>query len=281
MSQRAETDPQHGVDKTAPQKTEQVTNSETADSEAKEHAASPTAMTVDEQATVKPKNKPTSAKTASTASRISGTVYDPTGGSIPGVAVELQNLKSSETRSVQTDASGQFEFTNVRTPGEYALQSQSPGFKTYRSPEIELEKREEVRVNPVLQLGETAETVQIPASPSPRYTSTEFNRIAATRSRSKPYSRVTSTNLPGASAFGAMDVVDRPAEIYPPADFNTEAYDRIQDNQFIRVSHHPLSTFSIDVDTASYSNVRRFLNDRTLPPRDAVRIEELVNYFSL
>ena len=41
----------------------------------------------------------------------------------------------------------------------------------------------------------------------------------------------------------------------------------------------PLSTFSIDVDTASYSNVRRFLNDGSLPPKDAVRIEELVNYF--
>ena len=41
----------------------------------------------------------------------------------------------------------------------------------------------------------------------------------------------------------------------------------------------PLSTFSIDVDTASYSNVRRFLNQNTLPPKDAVRIEELVNYF--
>ncbi len=60
---------------------------------------------------------------------------------------------------------------------------------------------------------------------------------------------------------------------------NTEAYDRIVDNAFLRTSEAPLSTFSIDVDTASYSNVRRFLNDGALPPPDAVRIEELVNYF--
>src|SRR5690349_10904122 len=65
----------------------------------------------------------------------------------------------------------------------------------------------------------------------------------------------------------------------PSAPFNTEAYDRIEDNAFRRVSDAPLSTFSIDVDTASYTNVRRFLNEGTLPPADAVRIEELINYF--
>ena len=65
----------------------------------------------------------------------------------------------------------------------------------------------------------------------------------------------------------------------PVRDFNTEAYDRIDDNAFRRVADDPLSTFSIDVDTASYANVRRFLNGGSLPPRDAVRIEELINYF--
>ena len=63
------------------------------------------------------------------------------------------------------------------------------------------------------------------------------------------------------------------------SDFNTEAYAYQQDNAYQRVADHPLSTFSIDVDTASYSNVRRFLNQKQRPPADAVRIEELVNYF--
>lgn len=58
-----------------------------------------------------------------------------------------------------------------------------------------------------------------------------------------------------------------------------EAYDEIVDNEFVRVAREPLSTFSIDVDTASYANVRRFLEHNTSPPRDAVRIEELLNYF--
>jgi Ca-activated chloride channel homolog len=61
---------------------------------------------------------------------------------------------------------------------------------------------------------------------------------------------------------------------------NTEAYARIEENRFLAASANPLSTFSIDVDAASYSNVRRFLSQGALPPADAVRLEELVNYFS-
>ncbi len=60
---------------------------------------------------------------------------------------------------------------------------------------------------------------------------------------------------------------------------NTEAYDRIEDNPFKAVGENPLSTFSIDVDTAAYANMRRFINQGQLPPKDSVRIEELVNYF--
>lgn len=60
---------------------------------------------------------------------------------------------------------------------------------------------------------------------------------------------------------------------------NTEQYDLINENEFAEVTENPLSTFSIDVDTASYSNVRRFINDNQLPPRDAVRVEEMINYF--
>ncbi len=60
----------------------------------------------------------------------------------------------------------------------------------------------------------------------------------------------------------------------------TEQYSHIDENPFLEVARAPLSTFSIDVDTASYSNTRRFLKDGQLPPKDAVRIEELINYFA-
>ncbi|MDX2277760.1 MAG: VWA domain-containing protein [Hyphomonadaceae bacterium] len=72
------------------------------------------------------------------------------------------------------------------------------------------------------------------------------------------------------------------AQIAPqpmPGDVNTENYEETDPNPIHVVAEEPVSTFSIDVDTASYSNIRRFLNDGQLPPRDAVRIEELINYF--
>ena len=61
--------------------------------------------------------------------------------------------------------------------------------------------------------------------------------------------------------------------------WNTEAYARIEENRFFTAATTPVSTFSIDVDAASYSNVRRFLAQGSLPPADAVRLEEMVNYF--
>ena len=73
-------------------------------------------------------------------------------------------------------------------------------------------------------------------------------------------------------------------EVEPPSryrqDFNTATYDRVEENPFLPAATNPLSTFSIDVDTASYSNVRRFINSGSLPPKDAVRVEEMINYFS-
>ncbi|MBU1240054.1 VWA domain-containing protein [Myxococcota bacterium] len=62
--------------------------------------------------------------------------------------------------------------------------------------------------------------------------------------------------------------------------FNTESYDRIYENPFDRVIEKPLSTFSVDVDTASYANARRFLTAHRMPPKDSIRIEEFINYFN-
>jgi Ca-activated chloride channel homolog len=74
-----------------------------------------------------------------------------------------------------------------------------------------------------------------------------------------------------------------PLQAPPPAtaapEFDTEAYAPVVEHGFVSATDAPLSTFSIDVDTASYSNVRRFLRQGQLPPSGAVRIEELINYF--
>ncbi|WP_394676492.1 von Willebrand factor type A domain-containing protein [uncultured Sphingobacterium sp.] len=60
---------------------------------------------------------------------------------------------------------------------------------------------------------------------------------------------------------------------------NQESYQKLKENSFINPRKEPLSTFAADVDAASYSNVRRFINSGTLPEKDAVRVEEMINYF--
>lgn len=84
-------------------------------------------------------------------------------------------------------------------------------------------------------------------------------------------------------SFASMEGFNRHVDVrhgrYDP-DFQREGYDRIYENPFLATGANPLSTFSIDVDRASYSNVRRFIRSGRLPPADAVRIEELINYFT-
>ena len=67
--------------------------------------------------------------------------------------------------------------------------------------------------------------------------------------------------------------------VAPAAGWNTESYQRRYDNPVLAARDNPVSTFGVDVDTASYANVRRFIEGGQLPPPDAVRLEELVNYF--
>lgn len=84
-------------------------------------------------------------------------------------------------------------------------------------------------------------------------------------------------SLSAGSAMMVTDCYNIPSPCID--DFNTEDYSAINENGFKNVLTNPLSTFSIDVDNASYSNIRRFINMGQLPPKDAVRIEEMINYF--
>ncbi|MBP6597260.1 MAG: von Willebrand factor type A domain-containing protein, partial [Arenimonas sp.] len=82
-----------------------------------------------------------------------------------------------------------------------------------------------------------------------------------------------------ASAAIANVAAPPPATLAVTAPANTERYAEINDSGIVRTAEQPVSTFSIDVDTGSYSNVRRFLAQGQLPPKDAVRVEEMINYF--
>jgi Ca-activated chloride channel family protein len=112
-------------------------------------------------------------------------------------------------------------------------------------------------------------------------TRTATSRPSTAKGETEPLASME-RQMPG-RAFALTDAVggvrlDLPGRYNP--NFHTESYSHIVENAFLGVASSPLSTFSIDVDRASYSNVRRFINGGQRPPIDAVRIEEMINYFS-
>jgi Ca-activated chloride channel family protein len=177
---------------------------------------------------------------------VSGTVVDSVGAVIPGARVTLR-AKDCPDRTAVTNVRGEFRFEAV-PQGEYELEVVLDGFQTLTvSVRVGITALSPLRLT--MEVGALSETVMVTAD-NPMLQAS----VAAT-------------------GGGYFEIIRRGER------FNTETYDRIDENPFRRVHADPLSTFSIDVDTASYSNVRRFLNDGELPPADAVRIEELVNYF--
>ena len=94
----------------------------------------------------------------------------------------------------------------------------------------------------------------------------------------------SSVNVASVEAVAADSAAEMVAPAPSPtsaygAQENTENYQKTETNSVKSVGQEPISTFSIDVDTGSYTNVRRFLNEGSLPPKDAVRVEEMLNYF--
>ncbi|WP_394537754.1 VWA domain-containing protein [Lysobacter enzymogenes] len=110
-----------------------------------------------------------------------------------------------------------------------------------------------------------------------------LERVQVTGSRVAPAPMRRSDARAKLAAVPQGLVAPAPAPPPPPAFYqqaaNTEKYAAREDNPVQRASEQPLSTFSIDVDTGSYANVRRMLNDGIRPPADAVRAEEFINYF--
>jgi Ca-activated chloride channel family protein len=183
-----------------------------------------------------------------------GVVKDATGGVLPGVEVRISRGSSAE-RATVSDARGEFSFLGLQ-PGRYSITARLDGFRPV-SVTADVTAGVTARVSLSMTVASATEAVTV-AGESP-----SAGPVAAS-------AMVTAAYVGGTAGGSAAT---------PPPRFNTESYDRITDNQWTEARRKPLSTFSIDVDTASYSNVRRFLNQGQAPPKDAVRIEELLNYF--
>src|SRR5262249_23159138 len=103
--------------------------------------------------------------------------------------------------------------------------------------------------------------------------------VSQAATRPKTEHAGASTGQPAAQAYDSIIADEEAAPYWSPPSSADERYGDFKTNSVKLVNEEPVSTFSIDVDTASYANVRRFLTDGTLPPMDAVRTEELINYF--
>jgi len=104
--------------------------------------------------------------------------------------------------------------------------------------------------------------------------------LGATSGYGAAHGRLGGSASAAAPKMRALAQATAQAPIQAPPSFNTEGYEHITENRFLKATEQPLSTFSIDGDTASYSNARRFLAQGNLPPKDAIRVEEWLNYFS-
>ena len=191
---------------------------------------------------------------------VSGIVSDENGHAMPGVSV----IAKGTTRGTVTDYRGFYSLT--LNPSDQILVFTYIGYETQ---EIQIKDKSKLNVTMVPAKAAMEEVEVLPAEQEHRI------RPYLIRSEHKSVSR-------GAVSYAmAADQSYAGGGYYQPhPDWNTEGYSTIHENGFKDVLHNPLSTFSIDVDKASYSNVRRFINMGQLPPVDAVRIEEMINYFS-
>jgi Ca-activated chloride channel family protein len=185
---------------------------------------------------------------------VSGQVTDDQGNTFPGVSVVEKGTSNGVVTNVD---------------GKYAIQLKSAkailvfSFIGFETQEVTVANRTQINVAMVASTTSLEECVVV------------------------GYGTVKRSVITCASSSIAYDKTSRreKSKLYAPqacydVEHNTESYAKVNENGFRDVTKEPLSTFSVDVDRASYANVRRYLNSGQLPPADAVRIEEMVNYFN-
>ena len=237
-------------------------------------------------------------------------------GATVTLAAKSAQPKVVETKI--TTSGGKFRFENVAAPGEYQLTTSLTGFKTLQATVRTIAGVSVTNLRVVLEVGPLSETVTVMAGtelvntqtatvsstlnsaqlstlPQPSSQRSAMNSLIFMPGVAGDARSSTVSGLPQSSLNITLDGVSN-TTIASDGFFvraqgrqdaieavtlaaQGEAYAAIRSNPFLRTTDHPLSTFAADVDTASYTNVRRFLAKGQLPPPDAVRIEEFVNYF--
>jgi Ca-activated chloride channel homolog len=208
-----------------------------------------------------------------TTGRVAGQVRDAEGAPV----VHAQVIVVGTALSTLTDTAGAYLLPAV-APGAVTLRATRAGYRP-------AEAAGTVRPGATLTLNFTLASTSRREDRAAKANAAaqEPDELARARSGERPLSdadrRARARSVaPATAGLGALPVSPEPWR-WQQEPGNTEAYNAINENRFLSAAGTPVSTFSIDVDAASYSNVRRFLSQGALPPADAVRLEEMVNYF--
>ena len=197
---------------------------------------------------------------------------DQSGVVLADAQVSIKNEKTNKLISTKTNAKGYFEFKDVAT-GSYYFKVENNGYKKYRKSDVQLTlgQTKTIHVKLVSQVPELdvkdyievrdiqVEDVEMTNNESP---------MAVFGSGSRRNSMNKSSGI-GSGYYQ-----------HEPVYHNTESYNAIEENGYKLTTASPLSTFSVDVDAASYSNMRRFLMSGQKPDKGAIRVEEMINYFN-
>jgi Ca-activated chloride channel homolog len=205
-----------------------------------------------------------------TSIKITGKVTDEKGMALRGASVIIKGTSKATT----TDTAGRF---TIEVPDKKA--TLVIAYIGYVQKEIEIKKQSSLVVK-LMPGKQSLDEVVVIGYGAPLAGSVAGVQLRGSASMQKMYApRIAKDEEVYYKSYEGFYDKNKEAWRYNN-NFNREGYDNIVENKFLKVTDNPLSTFSIDVDAASYSNVRRMLNYNQLPPAGAVRIEEMINYFT-
>jgi len=197
---------------------------------------------------------------------IIGKVTDAASGyPLIGASIIIEGTKTGTT----ADLDGSYELTNIPV-GSYKIKASYIGHKD-SIVQVTVEEGKTVKANFKLDGAEGLNEIVVLGSR--RAKAFSVSRVFGKKKR-------RNINIKGNRSDATAYYIDGAQVRGKNKDFNTEGYDEIKENPFFNVTNEPLSTFSIDVDAASYANVRRMINQGKKPIASAVRIEEMINYFN-
>lgn len=194
---------------------------------------------------------------------------------LPMVNVYLKSTTGKIVKSTVTDINGKFEITGI-APAKYDISIAMIGYNKYTKKGVNFV--DGATKNMVFEISRPIVLEDLDEVADAEEEKSEVTTMSRDKSK-KDYKRMNKV-AESAPAYGYTMPMTAGNIMSRQDNFNTESYSPITENDFKNVTVNPLSTFSIDVDAASYSNMRRFINNGQNPPADAVRIEEMINYFS-